>query len=105
MKPRFKRGDFVRIVDDLGPTMSHFRAGANAIILHSDVDMNPFISESIYSPQYQLIFTDTGNEVAWYEEDQLILMQPHPDNVIDIIRLFYDQIREYQHRIKKLEKS
>lgn len=102
MKPKFKRGDFVRVVDDLGPTMSHFRASVNAIVLCSNCGSHNI--ESDYEPQYTIILTDTGNEIAWYSEHQLILMQPHPDNVIDILRAFYDEIKEYKRIISKLEK-
>ena len=83
----FKRGDFVHIADDLGPMMTHFRADADAIVLRRS------------SSQYALLFPDNGEECSWYEEHQLILMQPHPDYMINAIQSFRVRMLNCKHLI------
>lgn len=89
----FTRGDFVHIVADLGPMMSHFRADADAIVLRRS------------GSQYALLFPDTGEECSWYEEHQLILMQPHPDYMIHAIQSFRIRMINCKHLINVCQRE
>lgn len=77
--PKFKRGNLVRIADDLGLSMAHFEKGCDAIInkvnrTHSDyIDENNNRSTE-YRYDYEVMFPDTGNTSAWYDENQLTLI-------------------------------
>jgi hypothetical protein len=73
---KFERGDVVRIAVDLGPSMSHFRADTEAIVLNVSgarqvtsypLDGHPSETEA----QYGVMFLDTGAESSWYKESQL----------------------------------
>lgn len=62
MAQKFKKGDLVRVAKDLKPTMGHFTADCDAIVIeHSDGD-------------YGLFLKDKG-ECWWYEEEQLTLIE------------------------------
>lgn len=64
---KFKRGDVVRIAKDLGPSMSHFQADKDAIVLGSYREL----CGGGNGNSYNVMFCDTGSECAWYEEWQL----------------------------------
>lgn len=72
MKPQlFHRGDMVRVAKDLGSSMSHFRADADAIVIGSYRDQ--YRGEN--GEDYTLLFCDDGNQVSWYHERQLTLIR------------------------------
>jgi len=79
LKQKFRRGNLVRIADDLGESMSHFTNGCNAIIigtysqLHGGFDID----------SYQIMFPETGDTCAWYNEWQLTLIDDGGEYLIE----------------------
>ena len=73
-KPRdmqkFHRGDWVKIADDLGSTMRHFKAGCEAIVIGSYKDQYGGND----SESYTLHIRDSG-KVSWYYGSQLTLIE------------------------------
>ncbi len=73
MKPseqKFRRGDLVRIADDLGPHMPHFTKGVDAIVLGSYADKYGGKDRKSYS----LLIHGVGS-LSWYDEWQLTLVK------------------------------
>ena len=66
-KQKFKRGDKVRIAKNLGPTMSHFEADQDAIVLGSYRDQ--YGGDNTTS--YTVLLCEDGNHVSWYHQRQL----------------------------------
>lgn len=66
---RFHKDDLVRVADDLGPGMSHFTSGCDAIVVGSYADKHG----GDCTWDYSLLLRDEG-EVAWYSEHQLTLI-------------------------------
>ena len=68
-KQKFKKGERVKIAEDLGKYMSHFRSGVEATVLYS------YRQEFGYGDrdQYAVKFDD-GISSAWYKEWQLTLV-------------------------------
>ncbi len=95
---KFKRGDVVMVADDLGPHMSHFRAGAEAIVMGSYADKfgssDPYCSNDFKS--FTLMFTDNGNQSSWYEEEQLTLLHHGGDSYIAEI----ERLRDERHTVE-----
>ncbi len=84
MKQKFKRGDVVRVADDLGPSMEHFGGkGQIAHIVGSYTDQ--FGGPEHDHPEYTLLFED-GNETSWYYESQLTFQRHGDDNEMGAIR-------------------
>lgn len=76
---KFHKGDLVRIADDLGPHMTHFNAGCEAIVLGSLEDQcvdgyGVDEDEDALAPEYEVFIKGVG-PVSWYDEDQLSLVQ------------------------------
>lgn len=69
MTQEFHKGDYVRVADDLGSSMSHFRAGCEAIVMGSYADQ--FGGSDTDS--YTLFIKDSGR-VSWYHGHQLTLI-------------------------------
>jgi hypothetical protein len=67
---RFQRGDHVRIADDLGPYMSHFRAGCDVIVVGSYADQYGGDNRDTYT----VFFRGSGG-CSWYDEHQLTLIE------------------------------
>jgi len=67
IEQKFKRGDVVHIAKDLGPSMSHFPADKDAIVMGSYRDR--FGGSNVDS--YTVMFCDTGGEWSWYHTHQL----------------------------------
>jgi hypothetical protein len=68
---KFKRGDVVRIADDLGPSMDHFDGkGEAAVVMGSYADEYGGENTSSYT-----LMLEDGNEVSWYEEHQLTFIR------------------------------
>ncbi len=62
---KFKKYDHVKVAKNLGPSMSHFTAGCNAIVIECSTSCN--------GNHYGLHLERDG-ECWWYEEDQLTLI-------------------------------
>lgn len=72
---KFKKYDLVRIADDLGPCMSHFTSGCDAIIIASYFDeYGGEDSDHHYTLYLPLVNGVGGGTSAWYYEEQLTLI-------------------------------
>ncbi len=72
-KQKYHNGDLVRVADDLGPTMKHFRSGCDAIVVGSYKDEYGRASwDDSREPIYTLWMQGRGTS-AWYYEHQLTL--------------------------------
>ena len=67
---KFKRGDVVHITANLGQSMSHFVNDKDVVIEYSYAEK--YGGGNIKS--YSVMFLDTGNTCAWYEEHQLTFL-------------------------------
>ena len=63
---KFKCGQRVKIADDLGEYMDHFKSGIEAVVDHTYA--HAFGGDDV--KRYSLMFDD-GSSSAWYEEHQL----------------------------------
>ena len=79
-KQKFKRGNLVYIAKDLGPLMSHFTSGVNAIVVYSYAEQ--YGGENISS--YSVMFLDDGNLSSWYHESQLTLVEEGGEHLFEI---------------------
>lgn len=79
---QFQRGDVVRVADDLGSFMSHFRAGADAVVMGSYADQYGGSDHDSYT----LMFCDNGSEVSWYYGAQLTLIRHGEEQDIQRIK-------------------
>lgn len=70
MKQQFQRGDLVHVAKDLGPTMRHFQADVDAIVLGSYADQYGGDDRSNYT-----LFLKGGGRVSWYHGHQLTLIE------------------------------
>lgn len=68
---KFKRGDVVHIAANLGQSMSYFTKDKDVVILGSYADQ--FGGNNTKS--YTVLFPDDGNEVSWYQENQLTFLR------------------------------
>jgi hypothetical protein len=75
---KFQRGEGVRIADDLGPSMSHFRAACDAVVLGSYADKYGGDTRDSYT----LMFRD-GSSCSWYYERQLSFLEHLGEAEID----------------------
>lgn len=84
-RQKFRKGDLVRVADDLGPSMRHFYgAGKEAIVVGSYSDQyggdlvvadEGVEDDDQEAPEdYSLLFEGHG-QVSWYCEDQLTLIK------------------------------
>jgi hypothetical protein len=73
MSQKFHKGDLVRVADDLGPMMSHFTAGIDAIVIGSYKDQYSG-SGGHNEKEYTLHLKGQG-ECSWYWENQLTLLE------------------------------
>lgn len=70
MTQLFDHGDLVHIAEDLGPMMSHFTSGCEAIVLGSYADQFGGDKRN----DYQLYLRGHGS-AAWYYGQQLTLLE------------------------------
>lgn len=68
-KQKFNRGDIVRIADNLGPYMSHFESGIDAIVCGSYSDKFGGTDTDSYT-----VYIKGSGETSWYHEEQLTLI-------------------------------
>ena len=94
-KQKYKNGDLVRIADDLGPTMRHFRSSADAIILYSYNDKFGCGD----TDNYALHIKDSGFH-AWYKEHQLTLIEK---NRLDLLDEWEREEKEYEEKVSDLD--
>ena len=75
---KFKKGDHVKIADDLGATMSHFTSGVEAIVQYSYADK--FGGNNTNS--YSLYIKNLGSS-SWYYESQLTLIEANRHDLLE----------------------
>lgn len=78
---KFKRGDLVHIVADLGASMAHFESDLDAVVMGSYADQFGGSDTS----NYTVMFVTNGAEVSWYPEQSLIFKQHLSQHDIDQI--------------------
>ena len=72
IKQKFEKGDLVKIIDVLRPSMSHFPSGTLAIVQHSYKDAHG--GDESDEVQYSLLVREKDGRWrsnAWYYEKQL----------------------------------
>jgi len=79
---KFKHGDKVKVAKNLGSTMAHFRNDFEAIVMYSYASKYGVDHDG----NYGIMACDTGNECAWYNENQLTLIEHVGQKGIDIIK-------------------
>lgn len=67
---KFHKGDLVRVAKDLGPSMSHFTADCDAIVIGSYNDQYGGGNTDSYT-----IHIKGRGQTAWYYENQLTLIE------------------------------
>jgi hypothetical protein len=72
VEQRFNKGDWVRIAKDLGPSMRHFQADREAIVIASYHEQ--FGGGEDQKQSYTLHLKGRGR-VSWYDEHQLTLIE------------------------------
>ncbi len=77
LKQKFKRGNLVHIIE--GSCPSYFEQGVDAIILGSYADFHG--SDDIF--QYVVMFPDSGGQCAWYDDNQLALVDVGGEHLIE----------------------
>ena len=82
---RFKRGDKVRVADDLGECRSHFRSGFDAIVMGSYASQCGGTLERDHS-NYTLMACDDGNELSWYDGSVLTFIEHAGSEAIKAIK-------------------
>src|SRR3990172_1644682 len=70
---KFHKGDWVRVVKDLGSSMSHFESDCEAIVIGSYADQYPQY-DRLNTHDYTIFLKGSG-QVSWYRENQLILIE------------------------------
>lgn len=68
---KFHRGDLVRIAKDLGPSMSHFTADCDAIVVGSFADRFGGNDHESYT-----LHLNGRGESSWYQGSQLTMIEP-----------------------------
>jgi hypothetical protein len=84
MKQEFHKGDHVRVADDLGPSMSHFQKGCEAIVIGSYADQYGGSSTDSYT-----IHIKGGGQCSWYYAQQLTLIER---NRSDLLKQWEDEL-------------
>lgn len=68
---KFFRGDAVRVADDLGASMSHFKSNCLAIVIGSYAEL---CDDDNNVDNFQLYILPKGGTSAWYKSNQLTLI-------------------------------
>lgn len=74
----FHAGDWVRVAGDLGPSMRHFPAGGEAIVMGSYDDLYGGGDHASYS-----LYLHGRGETSWYYEGQLELVEHGRFDLLD----------------------
>jgi hypothetical protein len=78
-KQKFKRGDHIKIADDLGKSMAHFQSGVEGIVIGSYADK--YGGKTIDS--YTIHIKGHG-QVSWYYENQLTLIKKGRIDLLEV---------------------
>jgi len=77
----FLNGDLVKIADDLGDSMRHFRAGCEAVVIGSYIELVGgrfnYAAPGFNGPDNESysVFIEGAGPVAWYIGRQLTLIE------------------------------
>lgn len=75
---KYERGQRVKVADEMPPSMSHFERGFEAIIDHSYTDAYGRMGQERRDRMYSVVELNKSgkpvNQIAWYYEDQLTLL-------------------------------
>ena len=77
-KQKYNKGDYVHIVKDLGPHMSHFESDCEAIVMHTydeafgDGDIDSYC-----------LYIKGHGRVSWYYENQIELIEANRLDMLD----------------------
>ena len=69
-KQKFSKGDYIKIDEDLGKSMSHFQSGCEAIVIGSYKDQYGGSNIKSYT-----LHIKGGGQTSWYYEHQLTLIE------------------------------
>lgn len=69
MKQKYKEYSLVKVADDLGPHMSHFKSGVEAVVLYTYASRYGGSNNESYG-----LYLKGSGETAWYYENQLTLI-------------------------------
>lgn len=94
-KQKFYRGDLVHVVADLGSSMAHFRADADAIVMGSYRDQYGGSN----GKDYTLMFVDNASTCSWYHEHQLTFIRHVGEHEIHRIQ---EEVEEREKNQSKL---
>ena len=79
MKQKFKKYSLVKIADDLGPHMSHFTSGVEAIVMYTYASKYGGPDNESYG-----LYLKGSGETAWYYENQLTLIDEDGKKYLDL---------------------
>lgn len=92
---KFKRGDVVRVADDLGPQMSHFRSGEDAVVMGSYRDQ---FGHGRGPDNYTVMFLD-GAEHSWYPACTLAILRHEDEVFIEGIKAAAKELEAVQSQL------
>lgn len=95
MQQKFHMGDLVQVAKDLGPTMTHFTADCQAIVIGSYADQ--YGGSNI--DNYTLHLKGQGH-ASWYHEHQLTLIE---SNRCDILKQWKDEEDAFDAKCSNLD--
>ena len=75
---KFHKGDLVHVAKDLGPSMFHFEADCDAIVVGSYDDQYGRGDTSSYT-----LYIKGSGTVSWYHENQLTLIESSRSDLLD----------------------
>lgn len=83
---QFFPGDHVKVADDLGPTMSHFTSGVEAIVIGSYADQYGGKDHSEFTLQLK-----GHGQSSWYHDHQLTLIER---NRMDLLEVWKQELED-----------
>jgi hypothetical protein len=86
MAQKFNKGDLVRVADDLGPSMRHFTASIDAIVIGSYFDQYGGADDHDRVNESYTLYLKGRGEVSWYHENQLTLIARKQNDTLDLWR-------------------
>lgn len=92
-KQLFHCGDHIKVADDLGPSMSHFKSGVEAIVIGSFTDQ---CGGERDDHSYTIHIKGHGR-VSWYYENQLTLIEKNRADLLQVWEKEAADLKE-QHR-------
>ena len=90
MRQKFHKGDWVQIAKDLGPSMSHFTADCEAIVIGSYKDQFGGPDTTSYT-----LYVKGEGETSWYHDHQMTLIK----------RSRLDKLKQWEVEAKAEEKE